>query len=111
MQRLNLGSPNKSSSHLPPQPTRPSRSRAEAIAVLASHLNRNAAPRTSLDTATSTASGTTVFRSGDRTIAFDASVSPIQRSEILKSLTKRRPTGTRGETMLTKGASIEAGSL
>ena len=81
------------------------------FARLAKHVSRNVAPRTSLGTETSTESGTTVFRAGDRTITFDASVSPIQRSAILKSLIKRRPTGTRGETMVTKGASIEAGSL
>lgn len=95
----------------PTPPTPPRRSRADAIATLAKHVSRNVAPRTSLGTETSTESGTTVFRAGDRTITFDASVSPIQRSAILKSLIKRRPTGTRGETMVTKGASIEAGSL
>ena len=97
----------------PNPPTPPRRSRAEAIAVLANHLTRNAAPRTSLGTATSNASGSTVFRAGDRTITFDASVSAIQRSEILKSLTRsrRRTPGSRGETMVTPGASVEAGRL
>ena len=98
-----------------PTPAHPRRSRAEAIGILASRLARNPAPRTSPPPATSTAtaSGTTVFRAGDRTITFDASVSAIQRSEILKSLTRyrRRTPGSRGETMVTPGASVEAGRL
>jgi hypothetical protein len=105
----------------PTPPTHPRRSRSEAIAILTSRLANNPAPLTSpapatrdrQPTSTATASGSTVFRAGDRTITFDASVSAIQRSEILKSLTRsrRRTPGSRGETMVTPGASVEAGRL
>ena len=95
MQRLNLGSPNRSSSHLPPAPARPRRTRAEAIAIVEQAMAGNySAPARGGDyRAVQTAvadDGSLVVRTANRTITFAPSMSARDRDAVLSIRNRRR---------------------
>ena len=93
MQRLNLGSPNKSSSHLPP--ARPRRTRAEAIAIveqaMAGHYSVPTRGHDYRAIQTSvTGDGSVVVRTANRTITFAPGLTARDRDAILSIRNRRR---------------------
>ena len=95
MQRLNLGSANKSSSHLPPAPARPRRTRADAIAIVEQAMAGNySAPARGGDyRAVQTAvagDGSVIVRTGNRTITFAPGLTARDRDAILSIRNRRR---------------------
>jgi len=95
MQRLNLGSPNRSSSHLPPAPARPRRTHAEAIALVQQAMaGHDSAPARGADyRAIQTAvagDGSVIVRTGNRTITFAPGVTARDRDAILSIRNRRR---------------------
>ena len=93
MQRLNLGSPNKSSSHLPPD--RPRRTRADAIAIVEQAMAGNySAPARGGDyravQTSVTGDGSLVVRTANRTITFAPGMTARDRDAILSIRNRRR---------------------
>ena len=114
MRQLRLGSPNPSSSHLPPAPLRPRRTHSEAVARINAILGtssrsmpvvNNASPSASVDT-----NGDVVVRTGTRTITFAATMTSEQRQEVLRGLLvrrKRRDNQIGSDTITQPGATVQ----
>ena len=95
MQRLNLGSANRSSSHLPPTPARPRRTRAEAMAIIeramAGHYSAPARGHDYRAIQTSVArDGSVVVQTANRTITFAPGLTARDRDAILSIRNRRR---------------------
>ena len=95
MQRLDLGSPNRSSSHLPPAPARPRRTSAEAMAIveraMAGHYSGPARGHDYRSIqATVTGDGSVVVRTANRTITFAPGLTARDRDAILSIRNRRR---------------------